>query len=57
MRAPPLALFAACQNHARRCGRCFVPIMDEEGNPGYLSEACAEGYPLLEALIDAERGE
>ena len=42
---------SACRRHAARCVRCFVPIVDDEGNPGYRSEACATGLPLLEAYI------
>ena len=43
----------AARAHARHCYRCFVPIIDDEGNPGYRSEACATGYPILEAYIAA----
>jgi hypothetical protein len=36
-----------CRIHADSCRECFVPIVDEEGNPQYESEACAEGAKLL----------
>ena len=36
-----------CRMHAEACTECFVPIMDEEGNPQFVSEACAEGAELL----------
>jgi hypothetical protein len=32
-----------CRMHADTCRECFVPIMDEEGNPQFISEACAKG--------------
>ena len=37
----------ACRRHSRHSHDCFMPIMDEEGNPGYKSEACATGAMLL----------
>ena len=36
-----------CRRHAETCKECFIPIMDEEGNPQYESEACADGAKLL----------
>lgn len=36
-----------CRRHAETCRECFVPIVDEEGNPQYESEACADGAKLL----------
>jgi len=36
-----------CWNHADTCKDCYMPIMDEEGNPQYISEACSEGAELL----------
>jgi hypothetical protein len=48
-------LFARCQSHAKHCRRCFMPIMDEEGNPGLFGEACTSGYQLLTAYVDAEK--
>jgi hypothetical protein len=36
-----------CRTHAKTCKECFVPIMDEEGNPQFISEACAEGAEHL----------
>lgn len=40
--------------HADICNECFHPIIDEEGNPGYLAEACGTGKGLLENLIKAD---
>ena len=36
-----------CSKHARTCHECYMPIMDEEGNPGYMGEACVIGARLL----------
>jgi len=36
-----------CQAHAQTCRDCYMPIMDEEGNPQYVGEACAKGAALL----------
>jgi hypothetical protein len=36
-----------CRKHADTCRECFVPIMDEEGNPQFESDACAKGVALL----------
>jgi hypothetical protein len=36
-----------CRRHADTCRECFVPIMDEEGNPQFVSETCAEGAERL----------
>jgi hypothetical protein len=36
-----------CRIHAETCTECFIPIMDEEGNPQFVSEACAKGAELL----------
>ncbi len=36
-----------CQRHAESCRECFHPIMDEEGNPQYVGEACEAGAKLL----------
>lgn len=46
--------FDKAQTHARECHLCFHPIIDEEGNPQYMSEACAEGAVILQAYINAE---
>ena len=43
-----------CRMHANTCTECFVPIMDEEGNPQFVSEACAEGAELLRTYRKAE---
>lgn len=43
-----------CRVHAKHCTRCFVPIIDDEGNPGYLSEACPQGRDILKDYIDYE---
>ncbi len=32
-----------CRMHADTRRECFAPIMDEEGNPQFVSEACSEG--------------
>ena len=39
--------FNEAQHHAKICRKCYMPIMDEEGNPGYYSEACTKGFELL----------
>jgi hypothetical protein len=44
----------ACRKHAAKCRECYMPIIDDEGNPGYLSECCKEGYLLLTAYMDSE---
>lgn len=36
-----------CMNHARKCRNCYIPIMDEEGNPQFVGEACEIGAKLL----------
>jgi len=44
--------------HARTCTSCLVPIVDDEGNPQFRSEACKVGARLiddLQAAYDAER--
>ena len=43
------------RNHARKCTACFIPIIDDEGNPGYFSEACATGYRILGEYVKAEK--
>ncbi len=43
-----------CRRRAETCKECFVPIMDEEGNPQFVSEACAEGAGLLRIYRKAE---
>jgi len=45
----------AAQRHARTCRTCCAPIVDPEGNPGYLCEACAAGLELLRAYEAAEK--
>lgn len=45
------------RQHAAGCAACFIPIIDDEGNPGYRSEACAKGLPILEAYISALEAE
>lgn len=42
-----LLVSAQCAAHASSCTRCCVPIMDAEGNPGYVGEACKTGADLL----------
>lgn len=42
-----LLVSAQCAAHARACTKCVMPIMDTEGNPGYIGEACADGAELL----------
>ena len=44
---------AAAAKHAITCRKCFMPIMDEEGYPGYFAEACRQGLPLLVAYVQA----
>jgi hypothetical protein len=44
----------ACHKHAKHCHRCYIPIIDEEGNPGYPSEACAIGSELLKNYMKCE---
>lgn len=40
--------FLNAQSHARKCRSCAMPIVaDEEGNPGFYSEACPTGAVLL----------
>ena len=54
---PPIDMDAAFQAetvarlHAARCERCFVPIIDAEGNPGLYGEACKEGVKILAAYV------
>jgi hypothetical protein len=43
-----------CLRHAQTCRECFYPIMDEEGNPQYESEACSKGSELLKAYNKLE---
>ena len=43
-----------CFDHARTCRECYHLIFDEEGNPQYVSEACAEGAKLLTEFRQAE---
>ena len=43
-----------CFRHTKACQACYLPIVDAEGNPGALSEACSDGLPLLQGYIDAE---
>lgn len=45
---------AKCKRHAETCTKCYHPIMDEEGNPKYVSEACAEGAVLLRRYNELE---
>lgn len=46
--------FDKAQKHAENCKDCYHPIIDDEGNPQYLGEACATGATILQAYIDAE---
>jgi hypothetical protein len=46
--------FDACQRHAKTCRECFMPIIDEEGNPGYFGEACKKGHLLLTEYVALE---
>lgn len=43
-----------CRMHARNCKECFVPIMDEEGNPQYESEACMKGAEPIRVYMKLE---
>ncbi len=43
-----------CRMHASTCRECFIPIMDEEGNPQFISEACAKGAELLRTYMKLE---
>lgn len=43
-----------CRRHAATCRACYQPIIDPEGNPGLIGEACAIGARLLRAYIAAE---
>jgi len=43
-----------CRIHAVSCGKCFIPIVDEEGNPQYESESCADGARLLRIYRKSE---
>ncbi len=45
---------AACRVHAAVCHRCPTPIIDDEGNPGLLGEACGEGGRILRVYIDLD---
>jgi hypothetical protein len=36
-----------CRRHAKHCTACCIPIIDDEGNPGYISEACQRGAEIL----------
>lgn len=38
---------AACRKHAAHCQKCYIPIMDAEGNPGLTYEACSAGAVIL----------
>jgi len=40
--------------HAATCHACHYPIVDDEGNPGYQSEACLTGSPILRRLIELD---
>jgi hypothetical protein len=42
------------KRHAKTCHDCYVPIMDDEGNPQYVSEACAKGAVILQDYIAIE---
>lgn len=46
--------FEDCQKHAASCYECCMPIVDEEGNPGYFGEACKAGHGLLKRYTDLE---
>lgn len=43
-----------CRLHVKTCRACHHPIVDDEGNPGYMSEACAHGATLLAAYIKSD---
>ena len=47
--------FLDAQEHAERCRRCCIPIMDQEGNPGYFGEACEVGARILLRYVNAEK--
>ena len=42
---------ARARAHAQKCRRCGMPILDAEGNPGLLGEACAQGRVILTAYL------
>lgn len=55
---PKIDLTAASEAafaHARGCRNCCWPIVNGEGNPQYLGEACTEGQKILQTLLDAEQ--
>ena len=39
--------------HAQSCRKCGRPIVDDEGNPGTLGDACPVGLKLLVAYMEA----
>lgn len=45
---------SACRIHALYCRACSHPIIDDAGNPGYLSEACPSGDTLLRVYMARE---
>lgn len=58
-----VALYDKMRGHARTCVRCTVPVLDAEGNPGMIFDACPEGaalireYQRLEPTIEVDAGE
>jgi hypothetical protein len=42
------------RSHAGSCRKCAYPIIDEEGNPGYLAEACPRGAALVNRYLAIE---
>lgn len=48
------AAYDKAQNHAKHCRSCFHRIIDEEGNPGYMGEACKNGAEILKSYKHAE---
>ncbi len=45
------AVFEVAIRHSLTCTRCSMPIVDEEGNPGYFGEACPAGRDILAAYL------
>ena len=50
------AAYQKAARHARACTKCSMPIVDEDGNPGYYSEACRTGQILLATEVPERKG-
>jgi len=44
-----------CYQHSKTCKKCNHPIMDDEGNPQFISEACSKGAELLKEFNRLEK--